>query len=123
MLKWYDFYELEFSLGSLPKLKNKISNASVWKEKKEKAPKILRLEIFIHRLIFKKRILTRRYEWSKNELKSIFSENLVLQSLLEEREIQLFLLEKENIEMKKQLELFGALKIGSSIELKVGFGE
>ncbi|WP_425529262.1 LIC_10907 family protein [Leptospira stimsonii] len=117
MLKWYDFYELEFSLGSLPKLKNLIILASNWKEKKERIPKGLRLEIFILRLIFKKRILARRYEWSKNELKSIFSEKLVLQNLLEEKESRLNLLEKENDIMKKELEEIGNNRIRNGIRL------
>ncbi|RHX85418.1 LIC_10907 family protein [Leptospira stimsonii] len=106
MLKWYDFYELEFSLGSLTRLKKRINDALVWKSRKERIPKSLRLEIFILRLILKKRILNRRYEWSKNELKSIFSEKLVLQNLLAEKEIQSILLEKENYDLKKKLESF-----------------
>ncbi|WP_420870530.1 LIC_10907 family protein [Leptospira adleri] len=110
MSKWYDSYELEFSLGALPRLKEKIKESIVWKKKKEKAPMRLRLEILILRLFLKKRILIRRLDWSKNELKFIFSEKVVLQNLLEERENQFILLEKENFELKRQLESLGFIE-------------
>ncbi|TGL81443.1 hypothetical protein EHQ83_03835 [Leptospira yasudae] len=53
-MKWFDYQELEHSLGSLSYLRRKIGLASDYKLRKEKIPKDLRLEIFVRRLILKK---------------------------------------------------------------------
>ncbi|XDD49601.1 hypothetical protein AB3N59_14530 [Leptospira sp. WS92.C1] len=104
MLKWNYDHELEYFLDSMPELKNKIRNASSWRQKKEKPPKELRLEIFLGILILKKKILKKRYQWTQSELRNLFSEKITLQSKLIEKQIQLEIIEKENRGMKNELE-------------------
>ncbi|MGJ4754351.1 LIC_10907 family protein [Leptospira kmetyi] len=104
MLKWYDYYELEHALGSLPMLGNSIKQAIFWRNQKKKPPKELRLEIFLRRLILKRRILKRRYDWTLGELKIVFSEKVSLQTKLLEKEMQLGIVERENLYIKDELE-------------------
>ncbi|ALO27787.1 hypothetical protein KHM19_25520 [Leptospira borgpetersenii] len=83
MLKWYDSSRLEDYLGSLPKLRNRLSLMIQYKDRREKAPRELRFVILIQRLYLQKRILLRRNEWLTKELRSIFSEKIQLESELE----------------------------------------
>ncbi|RHX84737.1 LIC_10907 family protein [Leptospira stimsonii] len=104
MPKWYDLHELENSLGSLPILRRKIAVAAKFRTIKETLPKELKIYIFTSRLILKKRILKRKADWYRNELKVIFSEKISLQNKLHEAErIRDFLVE-ENRELTIQIE-------------------
>ncbi|MBW0434964.1 hypothetical protein HGB47_15200 [Leptospira yasudae] len=103
-MKWFDYQELEHSLGSLPYLRRKIGLASDYKLLKEKIPKDLRLEIFIRRLILKKRVLQRRYNWTREELKLIFSEKIKLQTKLHEKEFLLSIAQNEIKIIKSELD-------------------
>ncbi|EQA73610.1 LIC_10907 family protein [Leptospira noguchii] len=80
MSKWYDPAELEDFLGSLPKFRVKLQLASEYKNRQEKVPKELRYMILIQKLYLQKKVLLRRNEWMKGELKSIFSEKIQLES-------------------------------------------
>ncbi|MCG6192208.1 hypothetical protein LFX25_02985 [Leptospira sp. FAT2] len=104
MLKWYDYYELEHALGTLPALANSIQQAISWRSHNKKPPKELRLEIFLRRLILKKRILQRKYDWTRRELKLVFSEKMNLQAKLLEKEMRLGIVERENLYIKDELE-------------------
>ncbi len=80
MSKWYDPAELEDFLGSLPKFRVRLRLASEYKNRQEKVPKELRYMILIQRLYLQKKILLRRNEWMKGELRSIFSEKVQIES-------------------------------------------
>ncbi|EMJ99145.1 hypothetical protein LEP1GSC176_3380 [Leptospira kirschneri str. MMD1493] len=80
MLKWYDPAELEDFLGSLPKFRAKLRLASEYKNRQEKVPKELRYIILIQKLYLQKKVLLRRNEWMKGELRSIFSEKVQIES-------------------------------------------
>lgn len=104
MLKWYDFQELEYSLGALPTLGRKLKIATDLRQtENKKIPRDLKLDIFLRRLILKKKILARRFEWSKNELKNLFSEKTKLENNLIILEDKIRLLEKENENFKNEL--------------------
>ncbi|MBM9502916.1 hypothetical protein JWG44_21930 [Leptospira sp. 201903071] len=112
MLKWYDFQDLESSMGRLITLRRKLNAAAQFRLINEKTPRELRLYIFVSRLILKKRILKRRFDWSRNELKVIFSEKVTLQNKVNEMEnlFQTKLSEKEKtlrlaVEENKELNL------------------
>ncbi|WP_036097141.1 LIC_10907 family protein [Leptospira weilii] len=96
MSKWYDPAELEAFLGSLPKFRNLLRLATEYKNLRRKTPKELRYNILIQRLYLQKKILLRRNEWMKRELRSIFSEKVHLESELESLEKRLKEIRDEN---------------------------
>ncbi|RHX90199.1 hypothetical protein DLM76_21035 [Leptospira yasudae] len=105
-MKWFDDQDPEYSLKSLSSLRNKIGIAFEYKLQKEKIPKQLRIEIFIRRLILKKRMLQRRYDWTRKELKVTFSEKVKLQTRLDEDKFLLDLALNEIKRIRSELDSF-----------------